>query len=153
GRGVAAVFPEPTADEKEKEKREPTPTREAGVPRRSDDTLSEKVIEVGDKDVSESKPARRGKKASASEITQPKIAAAKEAAPTEATDAATEATRMPRERDDEGAAAPKPMIVEPIAQKKLELVAPPAPKPDFIPAKGGYHLPELSLLDYQEPAA
>ena len=28
--------------------------------------------------------------------------------------------------------------------KKKELVAPPAPKPDYIPAEGGYHLPELA---------
>ena len=45
-----------------------------------------------------------------------------------------------------------PKIVEPLAIKKKELAqkAPEAPKPDFIPAAGGYHLPDTSLLDYEE---
>ena len=45
-----------------------------------------------------------------------------------------------------------PKIVEPLALKKKELAqkAPEAPKPDFIPAAGGYHLPDTSLLDYEE---
>ncbi len=47
-----------------------------------------------------------------------------------------------------------PKIVEPLATKKKELAqkTPEAPKPDFIPAAGGYHLPDTSLLDYEEAA-
>jgi S-DNA-T family DNA segregation ATPase FtsK/SpoIIIE len=45
-----------------------------------------------------------------------------------------------------------PKIVEPLALKKKELAqkVPDAPKPDFIPAAGGYHLPDTALLDYEE---
>ncbi|HWE29910.1 MAG TPA: DNA translocase FtsK, partial [Polyangia bacterium] len=46
-----------------------------------------------------------------------------------------------------------PKIVEPLAMKKEKLAQKPAvsgPKVDFIPASGGYHLPELALLDYEE---
>ena len=47
-----------------------------------------------------------------------------------------------------------PKIVEPLAMKKDKLAQKPTvaegPKVDFIPAAGGYHLPELALLDYEE---
>jgi S-DNA-T family DNA segregation ATPase FtsK/SpoIIIE len=155
GRGVAAVFPESTNSDRARDAT-PTPTRIAGVPRRTDDTLSEKVIEVGENDVSDSQPSlnRRRKKRdeAAAPARTPDIAAPAVSAgvPGEIIDDKTEASVLPPiMEEDEG--PPKPMIVEPLALKKKELAAPPAPKPDYIPAEGGYHLPELALLDYQDP--
>ena len=52
------------------------------------------------------------------------------------------------------AAAPVPMIVQvapPVKKPKEIEKAVKAQKPDFIPAAGGYHLPSLDLLDYEEP--
>jgi S-DNA-T family DNA segregation ATPase FtsK/SpoIIIE len=149
GRGVEAVFPDPGPSDRARDAT-PTPTRVAGVPKRTDDTLSERLIEVGESDVAESLPAeRRRKKREARqldparvEITPPSA----EGAPTEVIDDKTEATTAPPVME-----APQPMIVEPLALKKKELVAPPPPKPDYIPAEGGYHLPDLALLDYQDP--
>ena len=49
-----------------------------------------------------------------------------------------------------------PKIVEPVAmmKKEIDIKKPEKPekkehKPDFIPAAGGYHLPDLSLLDFE----
>ena len=49
-------------------------------------------------------------------------------------------------KDDEPkiVSLPAPKIVEPVAARKSE---PNAPKTDYIPAAGGYHLPEVELLD------
>src|SRR6185503_8439852 len=44
---------------------------------------------------------------------------------------------------------PAPKIVEPVVARKSE---PNAPKADYIPAAGGYHLPEVELLDFQQSA-
>ncbi len=47
----------------------------------------------------------------------------------------------------------QPKIVAPVMPaKKLTPVKelPKQPKPDFIPAKGGYHLPSLDMLDFEE---
>jgi S-DNA-T family DNA segregation ATPase FtsK/SpoIIIE len=41
-----------------------------------------------------------------------------------------------------------PQIIEPLAPKRAELVQK-QPKADYIPAAGGYHLPELTLLDFE----
>jgi DNA segregation ATPase FtsK/SpoIIIE, S-DNA-T family len=147
GRGVAAVFPEPTPSERARDAT-PTPTRIAGVPKRTDDTLSERLIEVGESDVSESLPAeRRRKKRDA--VRQPDATTVNkaDAAPSEVIEDKTEATTLPPDMEVEG--PPQPMIIEPLALKKKELVALPPPKPDYIPAEGGYHLPDLALLDYQ----
>jgi S-DNA-T family DNA segregation ATPase FtsK/SpoIIIE len=70
------------------------------------------------------------------------VAAQQEAAPVEVVE--NDRTEFDRPRPGE------PQIVEPLAQKKKELAAPPKPKVDFIPAAGGYHLPDLGLLDYEE---
>ncbi len=54
---------------------------------------------------------------------------------------------------DRPAPMPSPMIVAPaLPAKQLTPVkeVPKAHKPDFIPAKGGYHLPSLDLLDFEE---
>jgi S-DNA-T family DNA segregation ATPase FtsK/SpoIIIE len=82
-------------------------------------------------------------------IKLPQVAASQEAAPVELID--NEATEI----NAAGGPIPDelgPKIVEPLALKKKELVAkvPEPPKPDFIPAAGGYHLPDTSLLDYEE---
>ncbi|MGZ3406358.1 MAG: DNA translocase FtsK 4TM domain-containing protein [Polyangia bacterium] len=82
-------------------------------------------------------------------IKLPVAAASAEAAPVEIID--NEATEI----NSAGAPIPDelgPKIVEPLALKKKELAAkvPEPPKPDFIPAAGGYHLPDTSLLDYEE---
>jgi DNA segregation ATPase FtsK/SpoIIIE, S-DNA-T family len=156
GRGVAAVFPESTGSDRARDAT-PTPTRIAGVPRRTDDTLSEKVIEVVETDVSDSQPAlnRRRKKRDEAAAAAFRISDAppqtSAGVPGEVIDDKTEASVLPPLMEEE-AGPPKPMIVEPLALKKKELAAPPAaPKPDYIPAEGGYHLPELALLDYQDP--
>jgi S-DNA-T family DNA segregation ATPase FtsK/SpoIIIE len=150
GRGVAAVFPEPTPSERSRDAT-PTPTRVAGVSKRTDDTLSERVIEVGEEDVSESAPAeRRRKKREAVRQPDAPTASRPEGAPSEVIEDKTEATTSPPAMEEEGPVLP--MIVEPLVLKKKELAAPPpAPKPDYIPAEGGYHLPDLALLDYQDP--
>ena len=82
-------------------------------------------------------------------IKLPIAAPSQEGAPVEIID--NEATEI----SSAGAPIPDelgPKIVEPLALKKKELAAkvPEPPKPDFIPAAGGYHLPDTSLLDYEE---
>ena len=64
----------------------------------------------------------------------------------------TSRPRSTRRRRPDPRASCGPKIVEPLATKKKELAqkAPEPPKPDYIPAAGGYHLPDTSLLDYEE---
>jgi S-DNA-T family DNA segregation ATPase FtsK/SpoIIIE len=82
------------------------------------------------------------------------LAGAEESAPNEIIE--NERTELsavtPAPRDEAPLLGPK--IVEPLAMKKEKLAEKPTPadgpKVDFIPAAGGYHLPELALLDYEE---
>jgi len=69
------------------------------------------------------------------------------ALPAPVEEAKDEPKEAPKELPKIVAPAP-PKIVEPMAAKTKELNA---PKVDYIPAVGGYHLPDLSLLEYQEP--
>ncbi|HEY2745365.1 MAG TPA: DNA translocase FtsK, partial [Polyangia bacterium] len=84
-------------------------------------------------------------------IKVPQVGASEEGAPAEIIDnEKTEISQGPGPMPEEFG----PKIVEPLATKKRELAqkTPEAPKPDFIPAAGGYHLPDTSLLDYEEAA-
>jgi S-DNA-T family DNA segregation ATPase FtsK/SpoIIIE len=163
GRGVAAlgrgfvgvlgfaaqrVFPERAA-----------PPAATPRPRRSDDhTLDEQVLEVAEDDVAEAQPSppprARRKRDDAPQLVR--LAGA----PLAVDDDPTEANvALPPVE-----ALVEPLIVEPLAQRKKELTAPKVDRSrdstspsaqgglDYIPAAGGYHLPELSLLDYEETA-
>jgi S-DNA-T family DNA segregation ATPase FtsK/SpoIIIE len=160
GRTIANIFPTHEDDD------EPLIIDDKPAPRRrkqADDTAVEAEVEVADEDVVEAKPLappdpprRIGRKkrdddAQLVKLAPPAVAAAEESAPLEIIEGdKTELSATPR--SDEPAPLVGPKIVEPLALKKKELAAKaePSPKVDFIPAAGGYHLPELALLDYEE---
>src|SRR5581483_11237899 len=145
-----------------------------GKGKHADDTIDEVVVDVKEEDVAgdetsgripldaQAPPAKkrarkRDDEAQVVKIADaPKVAASAEGAPTAVIEnEKTEISAPPAiEREEPKIVAPlAPKIVEPLAAKKKELAAvapaqPAAPKPDYIPAAGGYHLPDLSLLDY-----
>jgi DNA segregation ATPase FtsK/SpoIIIE, S-DNA-T family len=142
---IALIFPPHFEDDEEA-----APPKRRGK-KESDDTVAE--LEVDERDVLESKPAEPPKKTRKKRDDEPQsfkvqVAAAEEGAPVEIIDNdKTELSDAPVPLELLG-----PRIVEPLAAKKKELVQKPSnePKPDFIPAAGGYHLPDVSLLDYEE---
>ncbi len=165
-RGVTAVFPERSEhdDEEEEPFAEEKPQPKI-FKKRDDDTVSEKVVEVAEADVTEETAAPKKKKSKRDDEAQlvklvnpPAVAASAENAPTAIIEnEKTELSAAPPVEEPKivELAISAPRIVEPMAAKKKELAAKPEPaapaepKPDYIPAAGGYHLPDLSLLDYQ----
>ena len=158
-RGVALIFP--AHDDEDEVEAEAAPRADKPAKRRArkeeDSTLSEGEVEIGEADVVEAKlvEAPSSKKAlprkkrddDAQLVKLPAVAASQESAPSEIIEG--EKTEL-----SEASPLPEigPKIVEPLAFKKKELAhkPPEGPKPDFIPAAGGYHLPDLQLLDYEE---
>ncbi|MDB4968291.1 MAG: cell division FtsK/SpoIIIE [Myxococcales bacterium] len=153
-RTVALIFP-PHDDEDDEliEARAEKPNKRIKK-KDVDDTVHEQEAEVAEADVLEAarllEAPKRAKKKRDDEpqvYKLPSVAASQESAPAEIIDG---------EKTEINDAAPLPLlgpkIVEPVAIKKKELApkSPEAPKPDFIPAAGGYHLPDVNLLDYEE---
>jgi S-DNA-T family DNA segregation ATPase FtsK/SpoIIIE len=160
-RGVALIFPEHDGDDDEIGVVERPQKRLRGK-REDDNTLTQPELHVDERDVVEAKiieprerRPRKKRDDEAQMVKLPEVAAAvEESAPIAIIENdKTEISGVP-----EGVKAAEvevlgPKIVEPIAIKKIELTAPPKPtepKPDYIPAAGGYHLPDLQLLDYEE---
>ena len=159
-RTIALIFP-PHDDEEEDEAVAEKPQKKPrGKKEENDATMAEPEADVDEADIlaaekaldamAQMKRKQRKRDDEPQVIKLPQVAAsAEESAPSEIID--NEKTEI----SDAGAPIPEelgPKIVEPLAAKKKELVqkAPEAPKPDFIPAAGGYHLPDTSLLDYEE---
>jgi len=160
---IKLIFPahddEEAADEGEEEEEKPQKKPRAKKDE-TDATVADGDAEVDEADIlaaekaldamAQMKRKQRKRDDEPQIIKLPQLAAsAEQGAPAEIID--NEKTEL----NDAGAPIPEelgPKIVEPLAAKKKELVAkaPEAPKPDFIPAAGGYHLPDLSLLDYEE---
>jgi S-DNA-T family DNA segregation ATPase FtsK/SpoIIIE len=151
-RGVKAVFPERAL-------RIETPPKPAKA-KRSDETQTDPVHDVEERDVTDEQPAlappvpalrKRARAAKRSDEAQ--VVRVDEAAPLAVAAAVaaddTDAQIALAEAAPVGDEPLAPQIIEPLAQKKKELVAP-APKPDYIPAAGGYHLPDVGLLDYED---
>jgi S-DNA-T family DNA segregation ATPase FtsK/SpoIIIE len=156
-RGIAVMFPERGEDEL-------PPKR---LKKGDDNTVAEKVVDVDEeqeldeaeaklakiveaKIVETKKKKRRDDDAQIVKLDPPEVKASlEEGAPAEVIEGEkTELSEAGPIVDEK----PAIKIVEPLAAKKKELVAPKEPKPDYIPAAGGYHLPDLALLDYQESA-
>ncbi|HEY1586878.1 MAG TPA: DNA translocase FtsK 4TM domain-containing protein, partial [Polyangia bacterium] len=165
GRTIALIFPvhedddeatDEAAEEGEKPQKKPRAKKE------EDATVTDADAEVDEADILAAEKAldamaqmkRKARKRDDEPqiIKLPQVAAsAEEGAPVELIDnEKTEINEGPGPMPDEFG----PKIVEPLATKKKELAqkVPEAPKPDFIPAAGGYHLPDTSLLDYEEAA-
>jgi S-DNA-T family DNA segregation ATPase FtsK/SpoIIIE len=163
--GIAVIFPERDDDhepepESEPEEAAPRPSRRPKLEppimlksgKHADDTSADAVIDVDEDEVAEAPkiPAKKKKKRDdeaqvvrIAEVEAPIAAASKEpAAPVAVVEEERTAFEAPR--------VDEPKIIEPILPRKREVMAPPPPKPDYIPAAGGYHLPEVSLLDYEE---
>jgi S-DNA-T family DNA segregation ATPase FtsK/SpoIIIE len=164
-RGIALIFP-PHDDEEEaaEEERvvEEKPQKKLRAKKEDDDaTVAEAQDDVDEADILAAEKAldamaqmkrksrKRDDEPQVIKLPQVAVAASQESAPMEIID--NEKTEI----SASGAPIPEelgPKIVEPLALKKKELAqkAPEAPKPDFIPAAGGYHLPDTNLLDYEE---
>jgi S-DNA-T family DNA segregation ATPase FtsK/SpoIIIE len=145
---VRAIFPERGEDEEEgsADDADDTERRVADRPvkakKRRDDTQSDEVHELDDEPDSsagfapiilEDKPEKKKAKKRDDEAKVIPLA-------------------EPEAEDEAEPAKPTPLIVAAPAptKKPVPPAGPKAPKPDFIPAKGGYHLPSLDLLDYEE---
>ncbi|HEX9104916.1 MAG TPA: DNA translocase FtsK 4TM domain-containing protein, partial [Polyangia bacterium] len=161
-RTIALIFP-PHDEEEEAAEIEDKPQKKLRAKKEEDDaTVAEPEADVDEADILAAEKAldamaqmkrkqrKRDDEPQVIKLPQLKAAAsAEEGAPSEIID--NEKTEL----SESGAPIPEelgPKIVEPMATKKKELAqkAPEAPKPDFIPAAGGYHLPDTSLLDYEE---
>jgi S-DNA-T family DNA segregation ATPase FtsK/SpoIIIE len=146
GQMLALIFPAHGEDDDEPLAEEGGRKKKRGK-KDADDTVAVEPLEIDEKDVIEAKivePKRsKRKRDDAPEVIR--LAAPEEGAPLVIID---------DDKTEANDAAPlmSPKIVEPLATKKMELAEKQLPKPDFIPAAGGYHLPELSLLDYEEQA-
>ncbi|HWE28980.1 MAG TPA: DNA translocase FtsK 4TM domain-containing protein, partial [Polyangia bacterium] len=160
-RTIALIFP-PHDDEEEAAERaiDDKPQKKLRAKKEDDATMAEPAADVDEADIlaaekaldamAQMKRKQRKRDDEPQVIKLPQVAAsAEEGAPAEIIDnERTEITQgggpIPEELG--------PKIVEPLAAKKKELAqkTPEAPKPDFIPAAGGYHLPDTSLLDYEE---
>ncbi len=135
--------------------------------KQADDTLHEKLVEVDDeeellvleKKVEDKLDKKRGKKrddeaqvVKLSEVEPAVLKASKQdGAPLQVIEnEKTELSAAPQLAPPLDA----PKIVAPVKPKIMAAQAPAkepaAPKQDYIPAAGGYHLPDLALLDYQE---
>jgi len=161
-RGIAVMFPERGDEVDEKPKR---------LKKGDDNTVAEKVVDVGEEDegpqldqaeaklarIIEAKPKKkkRDDEAQLVKLDPPEVKASiEDGAPVQVIEGEkTELSEVPLPPEAKEPEKPAIKIVEPLSAKKKELVEKPsAPKPDYIPAAGGYHLPDLSLLDYQESA-
>ena len=159
-RTLALIFPPHDDEEEEEALDEEKPAKRPRAKKEEvDPTMAEPDADVDEADIvaaekaldamAQMKRKQRSKRDDEPQIIKlPQIAAsAEEGAPSEIID--NEKTEI-----SEGPIPEElgPKIVEPLAMKKKELAqkAPEAPKPDFIPAAGGYHLPDLALLDYEE---
>jgi S-DNA-T family DNA segregation ATPase FtsK/SpoIIIE len=172
-RGIAVVFPErgesfddEDEDEDERPAKKEKPKK---LLKAADDTQAEKVIDV-DEDaelaeaevklarIVEHKPKKKKRDDEAqlvklTDVPPVDVKAAAANAPVEVIEGEkTELSEALPEPAKPLPAVVMPKIVEPLAAKKKELAAPAGPKETFIPAAGGYHLPDLALLDYQESA-
>jgi S-DNA-T family DNA segregation ATPase FtsK/SpoIIIE len=161
-RGVALIFPEHDEDDEDEaivvtEK----PQKKLRGKKEDDITTPQAELQVEERDVVEAKlvepkekRARKKRDDEAQMVKLPETASAvEESAPVAVIENdKTEISGVPEAAKAAEVEALGPKIVEPLALKKKELTAPkPAePKPDFIPAAGGYHLPDLQLLDYEE---
>jgi DNA segregation ATPase FtsK/SpoIIIE, S-DNA-T family len=166
-RTIQLIFPqhddedEPVAaDEDDEDQAAAKPAKKLRAKKEEDETVSEAAEDVGEEDIlaaekaleamAQMKRKQRSRKDDEPQVIKlPQVAAAaEESAPVEVIDnEKTEISDVPP-KEELG-----PKIVEPLAAKKKmleEKAAPQEPKPDFIPAAGGYHLPELALLDYEE---
>lgn len=175
-RGITVMFParDEVFDEDEEDDDEEVaakPEKPKKLKKGEDQTVAEKVVEVSEDDEEleqaeaklaqlqqsavEAKPKKK-KRSDEAQVVKllppPKMEASHEdGAPAEVIEGEkTEISDVPAPLP----AIVLPKIVEPLAAKKKELAekAPKEPKPDYIPAAGGYHLPDLALLDYQESA-
>ncbi|HEY1585602.1 MAG TPA: DNA translocase FtsK 4TM domain-containing protein [Polyangia bacterium] len=163
-RGIALIFP-PHDDEDEayEDERavEEKPQKKLRAKKEDDATVAEAQDDVDEADILAAEKAldamaqmkrksrKRDDEPQVIKLPQAAVAASQESAPMEIID--NEKTEI----SAAGAPIPEelgPKIVEPLALKKKELAqkAPEVPKPDFIPAAGGYHLPDTNLLDYEE---
>jgi S-DNA-T family DNA segregation ATPase FtsK/SpoIIIE len=156
GRGLARlvtlIFPPRGDDDDEAEPAAPR----ARSSRRGDDTVDDAVIEVDlvsqlESEAPRGKKKRRDDDAKVVQLDPPALAAAEEGAPVAVIEGEkTELSDGPPVVADEP--APGPVIVEP----KIVQKSPPPPQPreagGYIPAAGGYHLPEMVLLDEREAA-
>jgi DNA segregation ATPase FtsK/SpoIIIE, S-DNA-T family len=164
GRGVAMIFPEHD-DEDDDEDVVAEKPKKLRAKREDDATQTQPTLQVEDADVVENKPAiaiaeppakkaRKKRDDEAQMVKLPEIAASSEvSAPVSIIEGEkTELSDVPAAVKAEQQEVLGPKIVEPLALKKKELAAPKPsePKPDFIPAAGGYHLPDVQLLDYEE---
>ena len=150
---VRAIFPDGSdeddapAEEEESERR--IEAKPAARRQRRDDTESEDVVDVDDDHerapplalvpIGVPSPKKKRREDEAKVVALKRLEPEDEAAEPE----------PPR-------AAPAPVIVAaPPPPKKAKTPPPkepaPGPKATFIPAEGGYHLPSLDLLDYEEP--
>jgi S-DNA-T family DNA segregation ATPase FtsK/SpoIIIE len=157
-RTIALIFP--VHEEEEEEEEEVAPKKLRGK-KEEDATVADGDAEVDEADILAAEKAldamaqmkRKSRKRDDEPqiIKVPQVGASEEGAPAEIIDnEKTEISQGPGPMPEEFG----PKIVEPLATKKRELAqkTPEAPKPDFIPAAGGYHLPDTSLLDYEEAA-
>jgi S-DNA-T family DNA segregation ATPase FtsK/SpoIIIE len=170
-RGITVMFPardeiyDEDEDEDDDEEVAAKPEKPKKLKKSEDQTVHEKVVEVSEEDeelaeveaklakIVEAKPKKKKRDDEAQVVKllpPPKMEAShEEGAPAEVIEGEkTELSEVPAPLP----AIVMPKIVEPLSAKKKELAekAPKEPKPDYIPAAGGYHLPQLSLLDYQE---
>ncbi len=162
-RGLQLIFPAHDEDEDESEVEvEARPPKKLRGKKEEDATVAEEGVEVDEADILAAEQAldamaklkrkQRKRDDEPQVIRLPQVGASAAElgnAPMEIID--NEKTEI----SSSGAPVPDelgPKIVEPLALKKKELAqkVPEAPKPDFIPAAGGYHLPDTSLLDYEE---
>jgi S-DNA-T family DNA segregation ATPase FtsK/SpoIIIE len=164
-RTIALIFPphdeEEEAAEAADDEEVAKPAKKLRAKKEEDDaTMAEPAADVDEADIlaaekaldamAQMKRKQRKRDDEPQIIKLPQVAAvAEEGAPAEIIDG--EKTEL----SETGGPIPEelgPKIVEPLAFKKqqLALKVPEAPKPDFIPAAGGYHLPDTALLDYEE---
>jgi S-DNA-T family DNA segregation ATPase FtsK/SpoIIIE len=165
-RAVTAVFP--SREEREAARAEAR-SRVADETRRLEAAARALPARPDDDTVLTEQPAKRGRRKKADEAPVAVVAGAvapvdepappaPEAVPSEVIDDPTEAQSGAPE-DEEGDAPsekpaadkPQPRIVEPVVVKPKKAPEPQAAakaeKVDYIPAAGGYHLPDIDLLD------
>ena len=163
-RGVALIFPEHDGsddeDEDEREVAREKPVKKLRAKKDDDNTLAQPELQVDESDVVEAKivEAPRDKKLKKKRDDEAQMvkltavaASAEEGAPAVVIEnERTELSGAPEGARAEQAQILGPKIVEPLSAKKKELVGltiaekAKEPKPDFIPAAGGYHLPDAA---------
>jgi DNA segregation ATPase FtsK/SpoIIIE, S-DNA-T family len=155
-RSVIAIFPERDQDDDDAADDE----AERG-PRRvksDDNTVTDRALDVEERDVVEDTPLpprRRKRRDDEAQVVKLPPAPAVAAAAEDGAPAAIIDNEKTELSDAPPLEEPKIVEVKPLAPKIVEpkpiakKADPAAPKQDYIPAAGGYHLPDLVLLDDQ----